>query len=181
MKRKLLSAFALLLLLGTSKAVFAERAIPVYPEIKIEYTNEIQSADVASYNSSVSLLAESQNDGTERYGRTAIGKLDNGAELVKVYDTLVSGIRNFDETITVSTNFELTNTDAKLLTDAIVNDNPDLFWFGIYADNVSYFSISYKDPVLGGYTYEFRPDYSVNSTNAVLMKNQMKNQMEKTP
>ena len=101
MKRKLLSAFAMILLLGISRAAFAERAVPVYPEIKTEYTNEIQPVDITAYNSSVSLLAESQENGTERYGRTAIGKLGNGAELVKIYDMLVSGIRNFDKKITL--------------------------------------------------------------------------------
>ncbi len=35
MKRKLLSAFAMILLLGTSKVVFAERAVPIHPDIKI--------------------------------------------------------------------------------------------------------------------------------------------------
>lgn len=179
MKRKLLSAFAMILLLGISRAAFAERAVPVYPEIKTEYTNEIQPVDITAYNSSVSLLAESQENGTERYGRTAIGKLGNGAELVKIYDMLVSGIRNFDKKITVSINFKLTNTDAKLLTDAIVNDNPDLFWFGIYADKVSYFSISIENSVLGEYVYNFYPEYNVNSEKDQLEKVQfMKNQME---
>lgn len=179
MKRKLLSAFAMILLLGISRTAFAERAVPVYPEIKIEYTNEIQPVDITAYNSSVSLLAESQENGTERYGRTAIGKLGNGAELVKIYDMLVSGIRNFDKKITVSINFKLTNTDAKLLTNAIVNDNPDLFWFGIYADKVSYFSISIENSVLGEYVYNFYPEYNVNSEKDQLEKVQlMKNQME---
>lgn len=35
MKRKLLSAFAMILLLGISRTAFAERAVPIHPDIKI--------------------------------------------------------------------------------------------------------------------------------------------------
>lgn len=177
MKRKLLSAFAMILLLGISKAAFAERAVPVYPDIKIEYIEDVQSSENGG---AISLLDESAEVSSDnRYGRSAIGELENGTELIRIYDALVSGVRNFDETITVNIGFQLTNTDAKLLTDAIVNDNPDLFWFGIYADEVSYFSISIGNSVLGEYVYNFYPEYNVNSEKDQLEKVQfMKNQME---
>ena len=45
MKRKLLSAFAMILLLGISRTAFAERAVPVYPDIKIEYIEDVQSSE----------------------------------------------------------------------------------------------------------------------------------------
>lgn len=185
MKRKLLSAFAMILLLGISRTAFAERAVPVYPEIKTEYTNEIQPVDITAYNSSVSLLAESQENGTERYGRTAIGKLGNGAELVKIYDMLVSGIRNFDETITVNINFDLSIDDAQEFSDvitgsvtqAIIGDNPELFWFGKYDSGYSaYNKIGFvPNPEGKVESIIFTPQYGVGQTVAAEMTEDMEN------
>ena len=99
MKRKLLSAFAMILLLGISRAAFAERAVPVYPDIKIEYIEDVQSSENGG---AISLLDESAEVSSDnRYGRTAIGELENGTELIKIYDALVSGVRNFDKKITL--------------------------------------------------------------------------------
>ncbi len=185
MKRKLLSAFAMILLLGISRAAFAERAVPVYPEIKTEYTNEIQPVDITVYNSSVSLLAESQENGTERYGRTAIGKLGNGAELVKIYDMLVSGIRNFDKKITVSINFDLSIDDAQefvdvitgSVTQAIIGDNPELFWFGKYDSGYSaYNKIGFvPNPEGKVESIIFTPQYGVGQTVAAEMTEKIEN------
>ncbi len=95
MKRKLLSAFAMILLLGISRAAFAERAVPVHPDIKIEYIEDVQSSENGG---AISLLDESAEVSSDnRYGRTAIGELENGTELIKIYDALVSGVRNFDK------------------------------------------------------------------------------------
>lgn len=184
MKRKLLSAFAMILLLGISRTAFAERAVPVYPEIKNEYTNEIQPVDITAYNSSVSLLAESAEVSSDnRYGRSAIGEFENGTELIRIYDALVSGIRNFDETITVNINFDLSIDDAeefmKVVTQAIISDNSELFWFGKYD---SRHHILYGDNT--GYTYNsekkvkslfFTPQYGVNRTAAAEMTEDMEN------
>ena len=138
MKRKLLSAFAMILLLGISRAAFAERAVPIHPDMKIEYIEDVQSSENGG---AISLLDESVEVSSDnRYGRTAIGELENGTELIKIYDALVSGVRNFDKKITVSINFDLSIDDAQefvdvitgSVTQAIIGDNPELFWFGKY-------------------------------------------------
>lgn len=93
--KKLLSAFAMILLLGISRTAFAERAVPVYPDIKIEYIEDVQSTESGG---TISLLDESAEVSSDnRYGRSAIGELENGTELIKIYDALVSGVRNFDK------------------------------------------------------------------------------------
>lgn len=93
MKRKLLSAFAMILLLGISRAAFAERAVPIHPDIKIEYIEDVQSSENGG---AISLLDESAEVSSDnRYGRTAIGELENGTELIKIYDALVSGGKKF--------------------------------------------------------------------------------------
>ena len=55
-----------------------------------------------------------------RYGRSAIGELENGTELIKIYDALVSGVRNFDKKITVNINFDLSIDDAQEFVDAVM-------------------------------------------------------------
>lgn len=170
MKRKLLSALVMILLLGTSKVVFAERAVPVYPDIKIEYIEDVQSSENGG---AISLLDESAEVSSDnRYGRSAIGELENGTELIRIYDALVSGIRNFDETITVNIGFQLTNEIVNSVTTAIVNDNPDLFWFGTYGDYVSYFEIEGKISS-SSYEYSFKPAYNAEKSAAQSMQTQM--------
>lgn len=172
MKRKLLSALVMILLLGTSKVVFAERAVPVYPDIKIEYIEDVQSSENGG---AISLLDESAEVSSDnRYGRSAIGELENGTELIRIYDALVSGIRNFDETITVNIGFQLTNEIVNSVTTAIVNDNPDLFWFGTYGDYVSYFEIEGKISS-SSYEYSFKPAYNAEKSVAQSMQTQMEN------
>lgn len=172
MIRKLLSAFAMILLLGISRAAFAERAVPIHPDIKIEYIEDVQSTESGG---AISLLDESAEVSSDnRYGRTAIGKLGNGAELVKIYDMLVSGVRNFDKKITVNIGFQLTNEIVNSVTTAIVNDNPDLFWFGTYGDYVSYFEIEGKISS-SSYEYSFKPAYNAEKSAAQSMQTQMEN------
>lgn len=183
MKRKLLSALVMILLLGTSKVVFAERAVPVYPDIKIEYIEDVQSSENGG---AISLLDESAEVSSDnRYGRSAIGELENGTELVKIYDMLVSGIRNFDETITVSINFDLSIDDAQefvdvitgSVTQAIIGDNPELFWFGKYDSGYSaYNKIGFvPNPEGKVESITFTPQYGVGQTVAAEMTEDMEN------
>lgn len=172
MKRKLLSAFAMILLLGISRAAFAERAVPIYPDIKIEYIEDVQSSENGG---AISLLDESAEVSSDnRYGRSTIGELENGTELIRIYDALVAGVRNFDETITVNIGFQLTNEIVNSVTTAIVNDNPDLFWFGTYGDYVSYFEIEGKISS-SSYEYSFKPAYNAEKSAAQSMQTQMEN------
>ena len=62
-----------------------------------------------------------------RYGRSAIGEFENGTELIRIYDALVSGIRNFDETITVNINFDLSIDDAEEFMKVVTQDNKRQF------------------------------------------------------
>ena len=170
MIKKLLSAFAMILLLGISRTAFAERAVPVYPDIKIVYIEDVQSTESGG---TISLLDESAEVSSDnRYGRSAIGELENGTELVKIYDMLVSGVRNFDKKITVNIGFQLTNEIVNSVTTAIVNDNPDLFWFGTYGDYVSYFEIEGKISSFS-YEYSFKPAYNAEKSAAQSMQTQM--------
>lgn len=185
MIKKLLSAFAMILLLGISRTAFAERAVPVYPDIKIEYIEDVQSTESGG---TISLLDESAEVSSDnRYGRSAIGELENGTELVKIYDMLVSGIRNFDETITVSINFDLSIDDAQefidvitgSVTQALIGDNPELFWFGKYD---SRYHILYGDEIGCVCNSEkkvkslaFTPQYGVGQTVAAAMTEDMEN------
>ena len=82
MIRKLLSAFAMILLLGISRTAFAERAVPIYSDIKIEYIEDVQSTESGG---TISLLDESAEVSSDnRYGRLAIGELENGAALINI-------------------------------------------------------------------------------------------------
>lgn len=165
MNKKLLTAFMMILLLGVSKTVFAERAIPIYPEIKVEYSKDIRSGgeysknSISLFNAAPASETSTDNDG---YGREAIGKLSNGEELQKIYDKLLSGIKNFENEISIDTNLETyidaeTDSDeaaarefikkfikkiANSVTQAILSDNPDLFWFGRYDSEYYY---AYKE------------------------------------
>ena len=185
MIKKLLSAFAMILLLGISRTAFAERAVPVYPDIKIEYIEDVQSTESGG---TISLLDESAEVSSDnRYGRSAIGELENGTELIKIYDALVSGVRNFDETITVSINFDLSIDDAQefidvitgSVTQAVIGDNPELFWFGKYD---SRYHILYGDEIGCVCNSEkkvkslaFTPQYGVDQTVAAAMTEDMEN------
>lgn len=185
MKRKLLSAFAMILLLGISRAAFAERAVPIHPDMKIEYIEDVQSSENGG---AISLLDESAEVSSDnRYGRTAIGELENGTELIKIYDALVSGVRNFDKKITVSINFDLSIDDAQefvdvitgSVTQAIIGDNPELFWFGKYD---SRYHILYGDEIGCVCNSEkkvkslaFTPQYGVGQTVAAEMTEDMEN------
>lgn len=165
MNKKLLTAFMMILLLAVSKTVFAERAIPIYPEIKVEYSKDIRSGgeysknSISLFNAAPASETSTDNDG---YGREAIGKLSNGEELQKIYDKLLSGIKNFENEISIDTNLETyidaeTDSDeaaarefikkfikkiANSVTQAILSDNPDLFWFGRYDSEYYY---AYKE------------------------------------
>ena len=183
MIRKLLSAFAMILLLGISGTAFAERAVPVYPDIKIEYIEDVQSLESGG---TISLLDESVEVSSDnRYGRSAIGEFENGTELIKIYDALVSGIRNFDETITMNINFDLSIDDVQefvdvitgSVTQAIINDNPELFWFGkydlrhhiLYGDRIECVCNSERKVK----SLTFTPQYGVERTAAAAMTENM--------
>lgn len=199
MNKKLLTAFMMILLLGVSKTVFAERAIPIYPEIKVEYSKDIRSGgeysknSISLFNAAPASETSTDNDG---YGREAIGKLSSGAELQEIYDKLLSGIKNFENKISINTNLE-TYIDAKAgsdetaagnfikkiansVTQAILSDNPDLFWFGTY-DSKYYHA--YKKEI--SYIYSsstgsikitnitFWPNYNTDKENAPEMQAKM--------
>lgn len=184
MKRKLLSALVMILLLGTSKVVFAERAVPAHPEIKLEYVENTQ-ADFERKDNSITLLSDtSKAKAGAGYGRSAIEKRGNGAELVKIYDTIVSGIRNFDTTIIIDINFDLKVSEAEAfvkvimgsITQAIINDNPELFWFGIYGSQ----HYLYDETVGCIYNAENKvtsltlaPKYNTEKDKALSMQTQM--------
>lgn len=183
MKRKLLSAFAMILLLGISKAAFAERAVPIYPDIKIEYIEDVQSSENGG---AISLLDESAEVSSDnRYGRSTIGELENGTELIRIYDALVAGVRNFDETITVNINFDLSIDDAQEFSDvitgsvtqAIIGDNPELFWFGKYDSGYSaYNKIGFvPNPEGKVESIIFTPQYGVGQTVAAEMTEKIEN------
>ena len=69
MKRKLLSAFAMILLLGISRAAFAERAVPIHPDMKIEYIEDVQSLESGG---AISLLDESAEVSSDNRDRKSV-------------------------------------------------------------------------------------------------------------
>lgn len=204
MNKKLLTAFMMILLLGVSKTVFAERAIPIYPEIKVEYSKDIRSGgeysknSISLFNAAPASETSTDNDG---YGREAIGKLSNGEELQKIYDKLLSGIKNFENEISIDTNLETyidaeTDSDeaaarefikkfikkiANSVTQAILSDNPDLFWFGRYdseyyyaykEDGISYMTLFSTDGIkITNIT--FYPNYNTDKEKVSEMQAKM--------
>lgn len=100
---------------------------------------------------------------------------------------LYRGVRNFDETITVNINFDLSIDDAQefvdvitgSVTQAIIGDNPELFWFGKYD---SRYHILYGDEIGCVCNSEkkvkslaFTPQYGVDQTVAAAMTEDMEN------
>ena len=87
-----------------------------------------------------------------RYGWQVLSQMDNADDLLYVYQELVAGIQNAEESISVRNDDHCVTVEQfPDVLEAVRSDYPEFFWLGL----------SYSQSALFGQVYTFKPNYTM--------------------